>query len=52
MSFPVTVPILTLEVKSVKVADTEPTPDTGYEMALLKDLGYTKLWIMYKVVEY
>lgn len=49
MSFPITVPILTLEIKSLPRSDTEPTPPEGYKVVLLGDLGYTKLWIVFKV---
>lgn len=50
MVFPVTVPILTLEIKATHLSDTEPTPEEGYEIALVEDLGYTKLWIEVRVV--
>ena len=51
MAFPVKVPILTLEILAVKVSDTEPTAEEGYQATLLKDLGYSKLWQIYKVTE-
>ena len=50
MVFPVTVPILVLEIKATYLRDTEPTPSEGYEIAELKDLGFTKLWEEFKVI--
>lgn len=49
MGFPVSVPILSLEIKDAKLSDTAPTPAEGYEIVLVKDLGYTKLWIEIRV---
>ena len=49
MGFPVTVPILTLEIKKTYLSDTEPTPASEYEVLLVKDLGYTKLWMEFKI---
>lgn len=49
MSFPVNVPILTMEIKRVVLADTAPTPATGYEVVMVKDLTYTKLWMEFKI---
>ena len=51
MVFPVTVPILNLEITKSHLSDTKPTPEEGYEICLFKDLGYTKLWIEGKVVQ-
>lgn len=49
MGFPVTVPILTLEINCFYLSDTAPTPASDYEVVLVKDLGYTKLWIEFKI---
>lgn len=49
VGFPVTVPILTLEIKAVYLSDTAPTPADGYEVVLVKDLGFTKLWMEIKI---
>jgi hypothetical protein len=51
VGLPVTVPLLSVELQSVVKSDTQPTPSEGYEAILLKDLGYTKLWIIYKIIE-
>ena len=51
MGLPITVPMLSVELQSLVKSDTQPTPAAGYEVILLKDLGYTKLWIIYKIVE-
>jgi len=45
----ITVPVVTLEIKSVSLSDTQPTPPEGYEAVLVKDLGYTKMWMVFKV---
>ena len=50
MDLPVSVPILTLEIKATHLSDTEPTPSEGYEIAQIKDLGYTKLWVEFRVI--
>lgn len=49
MSFPITVPLVTIEIKGLILSDTQPTPQEGYEIALIKDLGWSKLWIEYKI---
>ena len=49
MVFPVKVPILTLEILIAVISDTEPTTEEGYQVILLKDLGYSKLWQIYKI---
>jgi len=49
--FPVKVPILTLEILAVVVSDTEPTTEEEYQVILLKDLGYSKLWQIYRITE-
>lgn len=43
------IPILTLEVKKIHLSDTAPTPSEGYEIVEVKDLGYTQLWLEFKV---
>lgn len=50
MSLPVTVPALSIEIKALHLADTAPAPTTGYEIAVLTDLGYTTLWAEFKVI--
>jgi hypothetical protein len=49
VSFPITVPLVTIEIKRLILSDTQPTPQEGYEIALIKDLGWTKLWMEYKI---
>lgn len=49
MVFPVTVPVVTLEIQKVALSDAEPIPPEGYEVVLLKDLVYTKMWMVFKV---
>lgn len=49
MAFPVTVSVVTLEIASISLSDTKPTPPEGYEVALVKDLGYTNMWMIFKV---
>ena len=46
---PVTVPLLTVELKQVLLSDEEPTPAEGYKILLIEDLTWTKLWLEYKV---
>lgn len=50
MALPVIVPALSIEIKALHLADTEPAPIPDYDIIELKDLGYTKLWIRFKVV--
>jgi hypothetical protein len=50
VSFPITVPLVTIEIKRLILSDTQPTPTEGYEVALVKDLGWTKLWTEFKIV--
>lgn len=49
MSFPVTVPIVTIEIKGLILSDTAPTPEAGYEVVMVKDLTFTKIWMEFKV---
>lgn len=49
MSFPITVPLVTIEIKQFVLSDTQPTLEEGYEVALVKDLDWTKLWIIFKI---
>lgn len=55
MSFPIKVPIVTLEVMSVLLSDDQPTPPEGHEAVLIKDIvndknvSITKLWMVFKV---
>ena len=50
MGLPITIPALSIEIKALHLSDTQPTPANGYEVVLLKDLTYTKLWVEFKVV--
>lgn len=50
MALPVTINIMTLEINKVTLSDEAPTPAEGYEVVMLKDLGYTKIWVEFKVV--
>jgi len=49
VSFPVTVPVVTLEIQNVILSDTEPAPPEGYEVIQIKDLTYTRMWMIFKV---
>lgn len=49
MGLPVTVPLLTIELFDVVKSDTAPTPPTDYEVVKIKDLTYTKLWLIFKI---
>ena len=49
MVFPIDVPILTLEIKEIHLNDSMPTPSEEYEVIQIKDLGYTKLWMEFKI---
>lgn len=49
MVLPVTVPVVTLEIQNVVLSDMEPTPPEGYDVVLIKDLAYTKMWMVFKV---
>ena len=49
--FPIIVPILEVEIKDRYLSDTAPTPAEGYEMVEIKDLGYTKLWLEFRMIE-
>jgi hypothetical protein len=49
VSFPIIVPVVTIEIKRIVLSDTAPTPASGYEIVLVKDLTYTKLWMEFKV---
>lgn len=50
MELPITVPLLSIELKEFIKADTQPTPPDGYKVVLIEDLGYTKLWLIYKLI--
>lgn len=50
MSFPITVPIVTIEVTKIVLADAAPTPASGYEVVMIKDLGFTKLWMEFRII--
>ena len=50
MVLPVTVSALKIEIKALHLADTAPSPTTDYEISEVKDLGYTKLWMEFKVI--
>jgi hypothetical protein len=43
------VALVTIEIKRLILSDTEPTPQEGYEVVMVKDLGYTKLWVEFKI---
>lgn len=49
MSFPITVPLVSVELVGLHLSDTEPTPSKGNEIVLVKELGWTKLWLEFKV---
>ena len=51
MTLPVTVPALSIEIKTLYLSDTAPTPATDYEIIKLKDLIYTKLWMEMKIIQ-
>jgi len=50
VALPVIVPRLSIEIKALHLSDTAPTPASGYEIILLKDLGFTQLWVEFKVI--
>ena len=52
VSLPATFPLLEIDIKDLHLGDTEPTPEEGYEIALVKDLEYTKVWIEFKVIQH
>lgn len=49
MEFPIVVPLVAAEISRFILKDTKPEPAEGYEIALVKDLTWTKLWIEFKV---
>ena len=49
MSLPINVPVVTIEITKLVLADAAPTPASGYEVVMVKDLTYTKLWMEFKV---
>jgi hypothetical protein len=49
VSLPVTIPLVTVEVKKLILSDAQPTPQEGYEIVMVKDLGWTKLWMEFKI---
>jgi len=51
VGLPITVPLLSVELQAVVKSDEQPTPPEGYEVVLIKDLGYTKLWLLFRIVE-
>lgn len=51
MSLPITIPLLQIEIKEVIKADSKPTPPNGYKVVLIEDLTFTKLWLVYKIVQ-
>lgn len=50
VELPIQVNLVSIEIKNIILSDTEPAAQEGYEVLLLKDLGYTKLWIEFKVI--
>jgi len=50
VSLPVTIPALSVEIKALYLADTAPTPADGYEIVLVKDLVFTKIWMEHKTI--
>jgi len=52
VSLPLTFPVLEIEVKDFHLADTAPTLAEGYEVVMVKDLGYTKVWMEFKIIEH
>ena len=50
MVLPITIPLLQIEIDMVK-SDTQPTTEDPYKVLLVEDLGYTKLWMVYKLIQ-
>jgi hypothetical protein len=50
-ALPVTQPLLSVELKDIVKADAQPPIPEGYEVVLIKDLTYTKLWLIYKIIQ-
>lgn len=51
VKLPVQVLLSAIEIKNILEADTAPTPSEGYQIIQLADLGYTKLWMEYKLAK-
>ncbi|MCJ7632458.1 hypothetical protein MUP77_08710 [Candidatus Bathyarchaeota archaeon] len=49
MSLPIKMPVVTIEITKLTLADTAPTPATSYETVMIKDLTFTKLWMEFRV---
>jgi hypothetical protein len=50
VSFPISVALVSIEIKKLILSDVEPTPQEGYEVVMVKDLGWTKLWMEFKII--
>lgn len=50
MSFPINMPLVSIEIKQLILNDTEPPAENGYKIILIKDLTWTKLWMKFKIV--
>lgn len=51
MSFPINVPLVQIEIKQLILNDTAPTPESDYEIVLIKDLNWTKLWMEMRIIQ-
>ena len=51
MDLPITVPLLAIELTAIVKADEKPSVDEGYKVVLIEDLDYTKLWLVYKLIQ-
>ena len=50
MGLPIILSVINIEIKALYLSDNMPIPSEGYEIVQLKDLGYTSLWIEYKII--
>jgi len=50
VELPATLPILQLEIVSFPLSDLQPEVPEGYKVCLVEDRGYTKLWMIYRVI--
>lgn len=49
MGFPISLPLVSIDINKLILSDVQPTPTQGYEVVLVKDLTWTKLWIEFKI---
>jgi len=47
---PIEVNLVKVEIAELVLGDEQPTPQEGYEVVMVKDLGWTKLWMIFKII--